>query len=490
HKTNSTDIVNELIKLVKNIYGFDINEIAVKLSILKIIKWIFEKFGFISSKINKILIKNIRKKNIIIDPIDSKYDLVVGNPPYGNILSEKEKQILKTQNIFNKDIYCAFILKVLEFNPRLVSFLVPKSFLLRESYLSFRTQLLSNTNILRIYDIGSNQFRAATNEVAVIIYEKKYDEMGKPLKVFDYPDESIITYDNQQVDCLKICLNKDCLLINRAKKFSVYTSENKCPICKKETIDLNRIRIKPSEEIFRLINKIEDISNLNFLNVRDFPQMKRGEEDIGLREVKKKLTKNLQGSCYFVDAKQDFQYYHLNPRQSFNIEEIDDSILKGKNYEYYIKSKLLIKHNNIVPEAIYSEDQYCFTSSIYSLLNPDLKMLKFLCAIMNSALIQFYCIYAINNQKNTTINLNQYMIRHLPVKKPNKIVKNIMSVLVDSIIAYLQTRNGTYDNKAYNMFREIDQKIFDLYKLNKFERKLIIEDVRKNISFFSKVYSN
>jgi len=263
-------------------------------------------------------------------------------------------------------------------------------------------------------------------------------------------------------------------MCENSKKIYAYTRDIKCPYCSVQTFELNRIRIKPSREKYRIIEKIEKIGDLNYLNVRDFPKMVRGEEDKGLKEVKYVLKDNLSGSCNFINAKEDFKHYYIQANKSFNIEKIEAKILKGKNYEYYTSPKLLIKHNNIIPEAIFTTEPMCFTSSIYSLLHDDISELKFLCAILNSALIKFYCIYGINNQKGTTINLNQYMIRHLPIVKPDTQIRNEIVVRVDKITNFLQENDGVLDDSITQIMNEIDDFIFKLYSITKEESQIII----------------
>ncbi|MFX0037674.1 MAG: TaqI-like C-terminal specificity domain-containing protein, partial [Candidatus Hermodarchaeota archaeon] len=154
------------------------------------------------------------------------------------------------------------------------------------------------------------------------------------------------------------------------------------------------------------------------------------------------------------------------------------------------KPKLLIKHNNIIPEAIYSEENVCFTSSIYSLIHDDVAELKYLCAILNSILIQFYCIYAINNQKDTTINLNQYMIRHLPIVKSNGKIKNIIIKKVNEIYNLLYMNKGFINKDIYQIIRQIDDIIFNLYSIKKIERDLIISKTIAQINYFRTIYNS
>ncbi|MBY8991816.1 MAG: N-6 DNA methylase [Candidatus Lokiarchaeota archaeon] len=475
-------------QLLKNLYGFDINIDALNLSILKLLGWIYDANDEDMPQIVSQLRGNFKLINTLTHSNIPRFDVILGNPPYGNILNRNEKEFFKKEKIFYNDIYCAFILKALNWASEIVGFLVPKSFLLRQGYIEFRNRFLSKANILKIIDIGSKQFKNATNEVQVLLFENKRKANSRDLEIYDFPNSRINTYTNQDVDSLKVCFNVTCPLCVKSKKLYVYTYHRNCPYCGSKTVELNRIRIKPNPLNLQIINKIEKNGDLNYLNPKMFPKMIRGEEDKGLSLVKKKLTNQTQKSCFFINARNDFRYYYLRKNRSFNIEEIDADILKGNNFEYYLSPKLLIKHNNIIPEAIYTEENVCFTSSIYSLLYDDPAELKYLCAVLNSILIQFYCIYAINNQKNTTINLNQYMIRHLPIATSDNQTKVKLANDVDKIILLFEKNEGFLTERTKELIRNLDDTIMKLYLMTEKEKKIIISDVKNRVKYFSKIY--
>ena len=475
-------------KLLSNIYGFDINKQAIDLSILKLFKWYFDEDCKDCNKIISNLITNFQVKNSLLNSHFSKFDLIIGNPPFGNILNQEEKRILKEENIFHRDVYCTFLIKALGWCNQIIGFIIPKSFLLRQGYIEFRNQLLSQADILKITDLGSKLFKNATNEVQVLLYANKKQHSIEDLSIYDYPEKHIITYKNQKVDSLRVCFNPQCPLFLKSKKLFVYTHEKTCPYCEFETTKLNRIRIKPKPYFAKLINKVEKKGDLNYLNPLSFPRMIRGEEDKGLKLVKQNLRNDNSGSCSFISARNDFSYYLIKSRKSFNIEEIDATKLKGNNFEYYTSPKLLIKHNNIIPEAIYSEENVCFTSSIYSLLHDNPTELKFLCSVFNSILIQFYCTYAINNQKNTTINLNQYMIRHIPIAKASEQIKTSLSKNVDKLLLLFKENRDDSFEKVKELIQEIDNIIFNLYSIDENEKKQIIFDMATQIKHFGNYY--
>ncbi|GAG74836.1 unnamed protein product, partial [marine sediment metagenome] len=301
-----------------------------------------------------------------------------------NILDKNQKERLKSEDIFYNDIYCAFLLKSLEWADGLIGYLVPKSFLLRQGYVSFRNKLLSRANLLKIYDIGPNLFAKATNEVQILFYEKK-SETSKDVEVYKYPNTEIVKYPEQKVDYLRVCFNTTCPLSVKSKKIYAYVTDLKCPYCNSKTLALNRIRIKPNETILNLVNKIEKIGDVNYLNISRIPNMIRGEEDKGLKLIMNLIEENTDHSCYFIKAKGDFNYYYFNKDKSFTIENTDPKILKGNNFEFYTNPKLLIKHNSIFPQSVFSKEKVCFTSSIYSLISDDHIELKYINAILNSS---------------------------------------------------------------------------------------------------------
>ncbi|MBN1802491.1 MAG: Eco57I restriction-modification methylase domain-containing protein [Candidatus Lokiarchaeota archaeon] len=450
--------------IVNNLYGFDINENAIKLCVLKLFEWA----SIISKKFDKEVFSALKSRMKVADSLFTKimhkFDIIIGNPPYGNIIEASKKDLLKKQNLFYKDIYCAFLIKALDWCEYSTCFLVPKSFLIRQDYVKFRNNLLQKANIRTIVDIGPNNFKRATNEVQVVLYEKKADQDAE-LDIIDYPKKKIIQYPSQNFDSLRICKNDECPMCVKVKKIRAYVINTKCPFCKSQAMSLNRIRIKATSTQLKIIDEIEKKSDLNYLNVRNFPRMIRGEEHDGLKEVKKNLKNDLSGNCLFLNAKQDFSPYRIEARKSFSLNTIDPSMLKGSNYEFYKGPRLLIKHNTIVPEAVFTFENACFTSSIYSLLHEDLDELKYLCAVLNSKLIKFYCTYGINNQKGTTINLNQYMIRHLPIIKPSAQLKIKISEKVENITKTLQNRGRLGDSPVKKWINEIDLFLCDLYGL-------------------------
>jgi type I restriction-modification system DNA methylase subunit len=158
----------------KNLFGSEINQNARKLCILKLFMLYNDSNNSYDSKLLSILNSNITLEDSLVRKKEYKFDLIIGNPPYGNILDNNQKARLKSEDIFYNDVYCAFLLKSLNWTKGVIGYLVPKSFLLRQGYVKFRQTLFSKANLLKIYDIGPNLFVKATNEVYFLklIYSK------------------------------------------------------------------------------------------------------------------------------------------------------------------------------------------------------------------------------------------------------------------------------------------------------------------------------
>lgn len=445
-----------------NIYGMDVDSSALKICEMNLASWIFDSIS--QEKLSKLSINlnfQFKNQNFLINTKEkSEFDIILGNPPYGNILSEGEKEILKSEKIFTSDIYVSFLLKSLRISRGIIGFLIPKSFLLRQNYIGIRSSLLENSNIYKITDVGSNIFKGATNEVQIFLYEKLREKRRGSdenlTSVLDLTKKWVINYKNHEFDQLKICdQNSDCELYDKQRRFFVYTFENNCQYCNNPTRNLNRIRIKLDLEKKAIIDYIEKNSNLNYLNIKDF-KMVRGEEEGPLKEIRK-LVQNKgklvsKNEYFLLNAKNDIENFKIRKRKVVDLSKITTK----KDIKYYRTPKLLIKHNTIYPVTVYVEEKAIFTSSVYSLLGKEEKI-KTLSLLFNSKLMKFYCIYAINNQNDTTINLNQYMIRHLPFCLPGNF--ELTSKLYDILEILIENENISQD-----FFKEfVDLITYQLY---------------------------
>ena len=164
----------------KNLFGIEIEESAIFISKLQLLKWLF------STNINYLLSKNFDIKDIKNTEIDqiteklnlkfnlfnsdfllefnsNKFDIIIGNPPYvenkkiRNI--EFKRKLTKRFNAAYRlfDLSILFIEKALELleNDGYLSFILPNKFLSADYGIKIRKLLLSQTEIKEIINISS-----------------------------------------------------------------------------------------------------------------------------------------------------------------------------------------------------------------------------------------------------------------------------------------------------------------------------------------------
>ena len=169
-------------EIIDNLYGYDIDDIAVLLA-----------------KINIYILHpdicyddiHIYKKDFLNDDFNVYFDYVIGNPPWGKKYTPTEKKLLKQKYglEFSKlDSFSQFIIK--SFNTMnedgILAFVLPSSILNIQVHESIRKFLLNN-KIIYIKNIG-REFEEIVTDVIIIKAEKSYCK------------NNICEYDNTFID--------------------------------------------------------------------------------------------------------------------------------------------------------------------------------------------------------------------------------------------------------------------------------------------------
>jgi len=167
-KMKSNGIKNT--KIINNLYGFDIDNVAVLLAKINIYL-LDKKIDF-----NKI---NIYQKDFLNDEVEIKFDIVIGNPPWGKKYTSKEKKSLKDKYglLFSKmDSFAQFIIKSFDIMNKngVLGYVLPSSILNIATHESIRRFLLDN-KIDYIKKIG-REFEEIVTDVIIIKVEKDYTE--------------------------------------------------------------------------------------------------------------------------------------------------------------------------------------------------------------------------------------------------------------------------------------------------------------------------
>ena len=167
----------------ENVYGFDVDENAVKITKERI----YRKTGYRTDNI-----KNINFLDyVVLSKEKQKFDLIFTNPPWGKKIKKDEKfkygQLLNAKNSLDTTSLFLFAsLQVLKDNG-LIGFLVQEALFNIAGFEDIRKELL-NYNILRIVDYGKAFSKLLTKAQAIVLQKNKENNKIKceTTKSIDY----------------------------------------------------------------------------------------------------------------------------------------------------------------------------------------------------------------------------------------------------------------------------------------------------------------
>ncbi len=349
-------------KIISNLYGYDIDEIAVLLAKINI--YILDK----EVEFDKI---NIYKMDFLIDKISQNFDIVIGNPPWGKKYTNEEKQALKEKynSVFCKmDSYAQFIFcsfNILNEHGNLC-FVLPSSILNIETHEEIRKVILQ-------YDIESidrigRKFEEIVTDVIIIKIKKESNENHKcrydnaivnQNEFKNNPYYNFLMIDNISMNIIKKLKNYQCYKLEEDVEFAlgIVTGNNNKYITEKKT--------KENEPI--ISGKEIDKYSMNYAKINKFITFNRQE----LQQVaKEELYRSKNKIIYkFIGKKLCFA---IENRGVLTLNSANLLIL-GERYNIYYISAIL---NSRITQ-LYFEDTYnthkVLKNHIQSFLMPNFR---------------------------------------------------------------------------------------------------------------------
>ncbi|KKR15454.1 MAG: Cytosine-specific methyltransferase [Candidatus Falkowbacteria bacterium GW2011_GWA2_39_24] len=192
-----------------------------------------------------------------------RYDIVIGNPPFGDISGNKELLALYKSNKHNTEtnnLFSFFLEKAIQLGDT-VGLIIPKSFLSAPEFNKTR-ELVSSFAIQKITDYGEKGFKEVKIETISLIINTRNG--GTKTLVESYIKNEI-GYKDQSYICSKdfpywlVYRNEFFDSIAKKLRFNIFTSYRDRQITKRITKDRGNIRVLKSRNIGR--NEILDIPN-------------------------------------------------------------------------------------------------------------------------------------------------------------------------------------------------------------------------------------
>lgn len=179
------DMLNKLV--IDSIFGVDINEEAVDVTIFSLYITLFDYQN--PKSLEAFRLPELKNKNIIygdffeekVDAIvrRNNYDCIIGNPPWGSSSQKAYMEYCKTQKMVPQDreLSVAFLLKTMNIGSEntTCSFVIPSKILYKKKKPSvlFRKTMLSKTEIIQIIELAAVRkqiFKGAIAPAAVFSF--------------------------------------------------------------------------------------------------------------------------------------------------------------------------------------------------------------------------------------------------------------------------------------------------------------------------------
>lgn len=456
----------------ENVYANDIDKVALKITELKLLALLLP---LIADSLN--LDQNFKLKKFKLFNFDfvkkntfkEKFNFIIGNPPfvtmYGkrsrNMTEEKRSyfntfDFVQNKNGNNKfNISMFFIensLKLL--NPNgVLSFVLDITFL-ETAFIDIRKYLINNFNIKNITK-GLTAFNDVASGQILLKVSNSFSE------------ENIVTFSdiskNEKVLVeQKLWRNQN----SQYKIFAPLTSFSKSIVQK--VMNYPKLDYYFPKKSLRtccaLTGKTDEFITDDKENNLVFPYI---EGSSGLKE-----KFGILNAKRYIKYDRDLQIKISNQFK----EELALKGVKNKkrvtlgDKEAYLAPKIFIRQSANEIIATYTEKPYAANNSIYVLTNKDYsekdkRLLKYTCGILNSKLITFFC------KVTNIIRAENGKVPQIKLSDLKEVRINVCNEYFDYVVKL--TERLLADPFNSELKEELDEKVFDMYEINKEEKEFV-----------------
>jgi hypothetical protein len=423
------------------------------------------------------------------------FDCIIGNPPWGSkdVLTEKSilDYIVTTFNrdIHNMNIFALFIdqsRKLLK-SGGLLGLLIPKNFIKTQSYIPYRIDLLNKQTLNRVTDFG--KFPQVAQE-AIALFSINKTSISYDIKREIYQDNKLTELDSLQVsDILK----------DEFKVITLSTISNFQSIIQK--IENNSIKLGNEFEVLR---GMEHGRNGNLLLCPSCKKYfeKPGKRNLNLQTINCKHCNNevqiisTNERIFIQPQKENNSFKGLligNSIDRYELKRISYFIepeLSGIDYKniHKLNEKLLfIRISKTLRGYLDADNLLCLNALNIVYSKSSKYNLKFVLGILNSNLYAKYIDYKITSGANLTIRLSNETMKSIPIYQINfendnetKLYNEIIELVADILELNKRKSNSTLPTEIEQLTRRIiqidkniDQKVYELYKLTTEEIEII-----------------
>jgi predicted type IV restriction endonuclease len=475
--SNRLSLHQKITILTNCIYGVDLDEKAVELARLNLLLKLLENEGHETKKLLlPHLENNIKCGNSLIDDVrvsgkafnwkaqfpdvfnQGGFDVVIGNPPYirNTELTDRDKEFFngKYKSAYKQyDIFLLFFEIGLQFLKQngFLGFITSNKFIASDYGQKLRALILEESTIELLIDVSSLRVFKDASTYPVIAVLKKEESKGER--------------NRNRIEFKEIKEEKDLCHYDFIKiEQSNFFGKND-----------NRFIADVGNPKFEIIKKIEDESS----KISDLFLCQRGSPKNKIKITNKKTKEALP--C--ILSKDIGKYYPKLSDKVFVVSNLQNKIIG--------KAKILLPRTVLTLRAAYDNGNCFVMDRIYFLISKEKSKinLKFVTAILNSKLIDFY--YKINFSTTHVgggyLDLRGSQIIQFPIRLPTPSQEKKITDLVSQMLSLQQKYHSLslpgnekerLEQQIKNVDYEIDEEVYKLYGITEKEKKIIEESLK------------
>ncbi|MCK4798905.1 MAG: N-6 DNA methylase, partial [Spirochaetes bacterium] len=302
---------------------------------------------------------------------ESGFDVVIGNPPYGAVISDDEKQhLIKHYKSYEYQLnsFSFFIEKsgkILKENGYL-SFITPAVFLSQHYFMNLRNNILNTFKIEKIIVLNYKVFQdAETGDTSVFVFNKinSINKLQKIIIEYKILDNNDFPKDYKKT-------NQEYFYKNERLEFNIFKNNS---IFKK---------------VYELSIRLEDISNC-IMGIKPY-QTGKGRPKQTKNTVKDRIydSKNKIGELYkkYLIGK-DIDRYIIKPIKEKYIK-YGEWLAEPRFAAPFEKTKIILRQTSDKIRAVLDFDNYYNLNNIYNIEITDESFdYKYILGILNSKLM-------------------------------------------------------------------------------------------------------
>lgn len=413
-----------------NLYGQDIDPISVFLSRINI--------ALMAPEMSTVdICSRIIVGNTYFETFTQKFDVIVGNPPWGSDFSDEDalrcRRLFKTAVGKSIESYDLFVEKALSMlgHKGVLAFVLPEAILSVAAHDAVRRLMIGSCSFRFISYLG-NVFSGVQCPSIIL---------------------GIAPDDEKTVVGCKVSTGNDTFIISEPRTFS------------DGTLSLN-----VSDEENQCLSAISNIENVAYL---------KGNAKFALGIVtgnnKEYISTEKRDDNEVILKGSDIQRYGMTPSGNY-IRFVPESFQQVAPVEMYrAKEKLLYRFISEVPVFTY-DDQQTLSLNSCNIVIPDIDGLKmkYVLAILNSSVAAYFISKKFNSVKLLRSHIEQIPIPVVPMDVQDLIIKK-----VDRIMNSSESISGLYE--------DLDSDIMELFGLAAQYVRVIKNALRgKNLFLLSK----